>query len=71
MTILERNKYRRGRGRNLFTPKFDEKGSSVITVEDSTNEILMHGYSNKKLYLKQSKPTKLVIGVEEKNLEKR
>mgnify|MGYP006250565421 FL=1 len=30
-----------------FTPKFDETGLiPVITVEDSSNEILMHGYSN-------------------------
>ena len=36
-----------------FTPKFDEKGLiPVITVEDSTNEILMHGYSNKEALLK-------------------
>ena len=48
-----------------FAPKFDEKGLiPVITVEDSTSEILMHGYSNKEALLKQSKPTKLIIGVE-------
>ena len=36
-----------------FTPKFDEKGLiPVITVEDSTSEILMHGYSNKEALLK-------------------
>ena len=36
-----------------FTPKFDEKGLiPVITVEDSTSEILMHGYSNKQALLK-------------------
>ena len=38
---------------NSFTPKFDEKGLiPVITVEDSTSEILMHGYSNKEALLK-------------------
>ena len=36
-----------------FAPKFDEKGLiPVITVEDSTSEILMHGYSNKEALLK-------------------
>ena len=38
---------------NTFTPKFDENGLiPVITVEDSTSEILMHGYSNSEALLK-------------------
>ena len=48
-----------------FAPKFDEKGLiPVITVEDSTSEILMLATQTKKLCLKQSKPTKLIIGAE-------
>ena len=38
---------------NTFTPKFDKNGLiPVITVEDSTSEILMHGYSNSEALLK-------------------
>ena len=36
----------------------------MITVEDSTSEILMHGYSNKEALLKSIEPTKLIIGAE-------
>ncbi len=36
-----------------FTPKFDENGLiPVITVEDSSDEILMHGYMNSEALIK-------------------
>ena len=36
-----------------FTPKFDENGLiPVITVEDSSGEILMHGYMNSEALIK-------------------
>ena len=36
-----------------FTPKFDENGLiPVITVEDSSGDILMHGYMNSEALIK-------------------
>ena len=39
-----------------FTPKFDENGLiPVITVEDSSGDILMHGYMNSEALIKSIK----------------
>ena len=50
-----------------LSPKFNEKGLiPVITMDQKTKEILMHGYMNDEALKKQSKQKKYIIGVDQK-----